>query len=136
MANLFERVGRPAPPPTPPLGDPELAHDLRALLEWLQRRDEPTICLRDICHHGPGGIRNRNQVVELTRILVENGWLIPNQSHRRDRYVWRIVRGRNGYPTMSVTTLPMPLHAERSIGSDCLKQSASPSNRSKTGPVQ
>ena len=52
-ANLFERLAKGRPPPTPKFGNSELAHDLQILHEWLQRRDEPIVCLRDICHHGP-----------------------------------------------------------------------------------
>ena len=105
MVNLFERLNRP---PSiggqSKLGPSELAQDLQKLHDWLQHWDKPTVCLRDICYRGPNSIRNRKRAIGLAEILVGHGWLIPNQAHRYDRRVWKIVRGVGGYPTVATMT--------------------------------
>jgi len=112
-ANLFERLAKGRPPPTPKFGNSELAHDLQILHEWLQRRDEPIVCLRDICHHGPRGMRDRKRAIDLTEILTGHGWLVPERAHRYDRRVWQIIRAHGGYPTIATMTTAARLAATR-----------------------
>jgi hypothetical protein len=99
---LFERLGKP--PRQPKTDNSEMARDLQKLHEFLQRWT--VICLRDI-YRGPRGTRNRKKAIDLTEILTGNGWLIPDQAHRHDRRIWRIVRGHGGYPT-SAAAPPAP----------------------------
>jgi hypothetical protein len=65
------------------------------LLDWLINHwREDTISVRDICWGGPNSLRNRKSAInQATKILVENGWLAPIKSWRRDRKEWRIARG-------------------------------------------
>jgi hypothetical protein len=70
----------------------ELARDLQKLHEWLQHWAKPTVTARDICRFGPNAIRDRKRAAHLAEILVGHGWLIPNQTRRRDMKAWQIVR--------------------------------------------
>ena len=99
MVSLFERLGKGRPPPAEDRPKPEtntvgseLARDLQKLHEWLQHWAKPTVTARDICRFGPNAIRDRKRAAHLAEILVGHGWLIPNQTRRRDMKAWQIVR--------------------------------------------
>jgi hypothetical protein len=73
----------PERPRTPPS-----AHQL---LCWIQRNwGKPIVSLRDIQAYGPNTIRKRQITLELTKILVREGWLVPMKAWRHDRQVWRL----------------------------------------------
>jgi hypothetical protein len=93
--NIFDRLDKGRPPP---IKKAQEVSPAQRLLNWLQHWNKPTICTRDICYHGPGPIRKREKASKAIEILVKNGWLVPDQSHRRDRQVWRIVRTPTLYP--------------------------------------
>jgi hypothetical protein len=101
--DLFERLAKGRPPRQSKNDNSELAQDLRKLHVWLQHQDKNIVCLRDIYRHGPRCMRDRTRAISVTEILVGNGWLIPDRSHRYDRRVWRIVRARN-VATMAIAT--------------------------------
>ena len=65
---------------------------LRLPLARLIARRRATVA-RDIYRCGPNAIRDRRTALNLTRILVEHGWLTPIEKHRADMHEWRIVRG-------------------------------------------
>jgi hypothetical protein len=66
----------------------------KKLLDWLLTGwDKPTVTARDIYRLGPNAIRDRKTALNLARILVEHGWLIPIETRRADMHEWRIVRG-------------------------------------------
>ena len=62
------------------------------LLDWLQRWNKPTLCLRDIRVWGPKSLRTREKAVNAARILEQNGWLIPVWQRQYNAHMWRIVR--------------------------------------------
>jgi hypothetical protein len=100
--DLFERLAKRRPPQTnAKLDGSGLAYDLQKLHNWLQHTDDPTICLRDICHRGPRCARTRTKAMGLVEILIGNGWLTPIKTHRYDRRAWRIIRGPDKYPTIA-----------------------------------
>jgi hypothetical protein len=80
MGAVADPHDRGRPPRQPKTENSELARDLQKLHTWLQHRDKPTIALRDICHHGPRGMRDRKKAISLAEILVGNGWLIPDRA--------------------------------------------------------
>jgi hypothetical protein len=85
------RMG-PATVIIPPAGPK--AHPTEIFLDWLVNRwTKPTISLREICRHGPQVTRNWENATNLSKILVERGWLTPIKTHRRDKRVWQIARG-------------------------------------------
>jgi len=110
--NLFERLNKGQPPPAEDRPKPEantasseLARDLQKLHDWLQNDwNKPTIRARDICRLGPNSIRGRKRAVDLAKILVGHGWLIPNQTRRRNMLEWRVVRGLGGHPTLATVS--------------------------------
>ena len=97
MANLFERLseGRPAQEPDPK-PTPSAA---QKLLDWLQRWDKPTVCVRDIRIYGPGSLRNQKKATDSAQVLVKNGWLTPVQTRQGHR--WQIVRKPIAHPTVA-----------------------------------
>jgi hypothetical protein len=71
------------------------------LLSWvINFWPKPVISLRDIRVYGPNCIRDRTEAMNLTKTLSECGWLEPLKAHRRDRKMWKIVRG----PTKEIPT--------------------------------
>jgi hypothetical protein len=63
------------------------------LLNWIQHDwPEATLCARDIYRYSPRPIRDHKSAMTLAKILTERGWLTPTESHRCDRFVWRIMR--------------------------------------------
>jgi hypothetical protein len=111
---IFEKLNKGRPPRQSKNDNFELARDLQKLHEWTQHWSKPIVCLRDICHRGPRCMRNRKKAMSLAEILVGHGWLIPNQTHRRDRCEWRVVRGLGGYPTVATmaTAPPRPFRCD------------------------
>jgi hypothetical protein len=81
---------QPIVPPASPQSSPT-----EKLLDWLVNYwPHDTVCARDLYRHGPNFVRdNRKSAIDLAKILVENGWLTPLKSWRRDRKEWRIARG-------------------------------------------
>jgi hypothetical protein len=62
-------------------------------LDWLLNDwTQPTVRARDIHRLGPNSIRDRQQVSDLTDLLVKRGWLTRNPTRRRDMREWRIVQ--------------------------------------------
>jgi hypothetical protein len=110
VANLFERLQekQSQPPKQEQTDAPEivrrgpqpiipLAHRRSSpseqLLAWLLNYwAKPTVTLRDISAYGPNCVRDPMDVMSLTKILVEYGWLIPVRAWRRDMKKWRVVR--------------------------------------------
>jgi hypothetical protein len=111
MASLFERLDAGRLPPAeekikqPPTEQPrplptekkikQSPSDLelaQRLLNWLQRWNKPTVCIRDIHIYGPGSIRNKKNAVNAAEVLVNYGWLTPLKPHRYDMRKWRIIR--------------------------------------------
>jgi hypothetical protein len=83
---------KPIAPPATPRSSPT-----EKLLDWLINHwPEPTISVRKLCKYGPNSIRNRKSAIDQAKILVENGWLAPIKTRRRDMKHWRIARGPGG----------------------------------------
>src|SRR5262245_36393476 len=111
MASLFDRLDKgrtpteappspeiirmgPAAAIIPPAGPK--AHPTEKLLSWLLNYwPKPTISLREICRHGPHSIRDWESAMDLAETLVQRGWFIRCETHRRDMRVWQILRGPN-----------------------------------------
>jgi len=53
----------------------------------------PTITHRDIGVYGPNCARDPANRANLTKTLVEFGWLVPTKARRRDQKKFRVVRG-------------------------------------------
>jgi hypothetical protein len=83
---LLQPIAPPANPRSPPT---------EKLLDFLVNHwRAPTISVRDIRKYGPNFIRgDQKGAIHLAETLVENGWLAPIKSWRRDRREWRIARG-------------------------------------------
>jgi hypothetical protein len=63
------------------------------LLSWIINYwPKSTITLRDISAFGPRSVRDPKDVMNLTKVLTEFGWLIPLEAWRRDMKKWRVVR--------------------------------------------
>lgn len=92
MVNLFERLAQSRPAQTEerkrPLTELEVG---QILLNWLQCWKKTTIALRDIRVFAPRSLRSRERAIAAAEILTRHGWLIPTQTHRHDRHVWKIV---------------------------------------------
>jgi hypothetical protein len=62
------------------------------LRNWLVNHwAKPTVTARDICIYGPNSIRDGKTALRLAEILVEQGWLVPLKTRRRDMHEWQIV---------------------------------------------
>jgi hypothetical protein len=69
---------------------PRVPPSAQRLLCWIQRHwGKPIISLRDIRAFGPYP-RDRQTALDLTKTLVQQGWLVPMGAWRRDRQVWRL----------------------------------------------
>src|SRR5262245_6694820 len=77
---------RPLPPPIDERDTP-----LERLQKFIRRWRKPTIRLREICIFGPKSDRNRQTVLNLVQELVEQGWLTPIATNRRNVQKWKIV---------------------------------------------
>ena len=63
------------------------------LLAWLVNHWQgSTISVRNICQIGPRSTRNKKSAISLAETLVENGWLTPLKTRRRDMRAWQIAR--------------------------------------------
>jgi hypothetical protein len=71
---------------------PRVPPSAQQLLCWIQRDwGKPVVSLRDIQTFAPGlAIRKREIALNLTKTLVNQGWLVPMKAWRRDRQVWRL----------------------------------------------
>jgi hypothetical protein len=97
MANLFEKLNEKRPRLSEGLNEAQpqqIPPSAQKLLDWFTNYwGKPIICARDIYRHGPNFIReNPKSAIAIAEILVAQGELIPIETHRRDRFVWRIVR--------------------------------------------
>jgi hypothetical protein len=105
VASLFERLNKERPTAEANAVSPELARKpppAQQLLDWiLNDWARPTIRARDIYRLGPNAIRARQRVIDLTEVLVTEGWLTPNQTRRRDMHEWQIIRKPIIHPTVS-----------------------------------
>jgi len=104
MANLFERLGQQPSPPTTketqePLPDQKL-EPAQKLLDWLQRWNKDTVCMKDILQYGPNSLRNPRKALDAAHTLVRNGWLEPAELHRYDMHKWHIARNPVVPPTV------------------------------------
>jgi len=90
---IFDRLNRERPQPTPT--EPAREDQTTQLLEWIVKHwDQPTITARAIGKFGPTPLRNdTKRILNLTRALVETGWLIPVPTWRHDKREWKIARG-------------------------------------------
>jgi len=89
---IFERLGQKRPQPTPPEATRE--DPTTVLLEWLIRFwTRPSITLRDFHRSAPHSLRDKETILNLTQNLVKRGWLIPQETWRRDKREWKIARG-------------------------------------------
>jgi hypothetical protein len=93
MVTLFERLAQARPAQTEPArkAPPSELEAGQILLDWLQNWTKPTIALRDIRIFAPRCLRSRESAISAAQILVQNGWLVPTQTHRHDRQVWKII---------------------------------------------
>jgi hypothetical protein len=113
MADIFERLGqrqladssqtenlepeivRRGPQPIIPLIHLKSSPSEK-LLAWLVNYwTRPTITLRDIYSYAPNSVRDPADILNLTKTLVEYGWLTPTKAWRRDMKKWKIVREPN-----------------------------------------
>ena len=94
MADIFERLNAGRPPP-PENAIKQLRGDspIEKLLDWLVNHwAKDTITAREIYTHGPNSIRDKKTTWGLAQILVEQGWLVPVNTHQRNMRAWKIVR--------------------------------------------
>ena len=94
--DIFKRLSAGRPPPVEKAQDRSAA---QKLLDWLQRWDKPTVCVRDIRIYGPGSLRNQKSVTDAAEVLVKNGWLASVQT--RHGHKWRVVRKPIAQPTLA-----------------------------------
>jgi len=87
----FLLADEPPPKSTPKQQTSPLLEDL---LDWLLNRwTKPSVTARDIYRCGP--LRNHKETtLDLTTILVRQGWLIPLKTWRKDKREWKIARGQ------------------------------------------
>jgi len=87
-SETFAFADEPEPPTKAVINHPQM------LLDWLIRFwTRPSITLRDIHRSGPHSLRNKETILNLAQGLVERGWLIPQETWRRDKREWKIARG-------------------------------------------
>jgi hypothetical protein len=91
----FLFADNPNPEPKPKFKQ-RTSPQLEILLDWLLNRwNKPTVSARDIYRSGPSSLQNdRKTTLDLTEILVRQGWLIPLKTWRHDRLEWKIARGQ------------------------------------------
>jgi hypothetical protein len=89
--SFFARyIDNPSEQPRPEII--RLGRDTEKLLDWLVHHwANPTIRAHEIHVYGPNCVRNRKTILNLAKILVEQGWLIPLKGRRRDMHEWQIV---------------------------------------------
>jgi hypothetical protein len=75
---------------------------IEKLLDWLvNHRDGVTVTAREIYTYGPNCARDYETALHLTGILVEQGWLTPLRTNRRDKLAWEIFRSPARRPNSS-----------------------------------
>jgi hypothetical protein len=94
--------------PEPEIKQPRRSSpQIENLLDWLVNHwAKPTVTAREIYTYGPNSIRNKKTTLSLTEVLVEDGWLIPTETHQRNKHhrfltgsnrcyrrEWKIVKG-------------------------------------------
>jgi hypothetical protein len=103
VGSLFDRLSKERP--TAEANATDLArkrHPAQLLLDWLLNDwTRPTVRARDIHRLGPNSIRDRQQVSDLTDVLIRRGWLARNPTRRRDMHEWRVIRQPVIDPTVS-----------------------------------
>lgn len=110
MANLFDRLGqrrladsaqteqlepeivRKGPQPLIPPAHSGSPPSEKLLAFLINHWPKATITLRDISAYGPNCARNPADVMNLTKTLVQFGWLEPIAAWRRDQKKWRVIR--------------------------------------------
>ena len=70
--DIFKRLSAGRPPSVEKAQDRSPA---QKLLDWLQRWDKPTVCVRDIRIYGPGSLRNQKKADRLGRSPGQK-WLV------------------------------------------------------------
>jgi hypothetical protein len=82
------------PPKSEP--KPQTSPLLEDLLDWLLNRwAHPSVTARDLARCGPGILRgDRRMILDLTEVLVRQGWLVPVKTWRKDKREWKIARGQ------------------------------------------
>jgi len=109
--SLFERLDKGRlPTPTE-----EVIKQLRGdspiekLLDWLINHwAKDTVTAQEAYTYGPRSIRDKKTTLRLAQILVEQGWLVPIKTRRRDMWEWQIVRGVNSPAAASAAKLQPP----------------------------
>jgi hypothetical protein len=92
-SNLFERLDKARPQPTP---EETIKHEktqsIELLLRWLTNSwPRDTITLRQLRIYGPNGLRHETEaILELAQDLCTRGWLCPLVPRRRDTRAWKI----------------------------------------------
>ena len=81
-----------AEPEPKPVSQPQKLQPAQKLLDWLQRWEKDTVCVRDIRIYGPSSIRDQKNALDAARTLVKNGWLTPLKVRRYDAQKWQITR--------------------------------------------
>jgi hypothetical protein len=62
------------------------------LRDWLVNHwTKPTVTVREIRIYGPNLIRDGKAALSTAESLVEQGWLVPLKTRRRDMREWQIV---------------------------------------------
>ena len=89
MMNLFERLGRTQP--IEAASNPPHKNPPQVLLDWLLRRNRPTIKANDILTFGPRRLRNREIAASAAKVLVEYGWLKATKTRRCDMIEWEFI---------------------------------------------
>ena len=109
--SLFERLDKGRlPTPTEEvikrLGEDSPIEKLR---DWLVNYwAKETVTAQEAYTYGPHSIRDKKTTLRLAQILVEQGWLVPIKTRRRDMWEWQIVRGVNSPPAASAAKRQPP----------------------------
>jgi len=96
-------TSKPEPTKQPRINSPQIEN----LLDWLVNHwAKTTVTAREIYTYGPNSIRDKKTTLSLAEVLVEHGWLIPTETHQRNKHhrflpgsnrcyrrEWKIVRG-------------------------------------------
>src|SRR5262245_18947581 len=109
--SLLERLEKGRPPPIE-----EAIKQLRGdspidkLQDWLVNHwAKDTVTAQQAYTYGPHSIRDKQTTLRLAQILVEQGWLVPLNTRRRDMWEWQIVRGVNS-PAAASAAKSQPPH--------------------------
>jgi hypothetical protein len=99
--DLFERLAAARPTSVETAGEKPRKDPAQTLLNFLQRWNKPTICMREILNLGPYSLRDRESAIDAAEVLVKNNWLTPAKKHRHDMHKWQIVRKPIVPPTLA-----------------------------------